>query len=158
MKIFPGSSDTHYTFLKKGIYVRAKGRLNNNNKMKKLFRLALVSSLSLMCFSCYYDELYIEEIPEIPEDQIVSFQDDIQPIFTANCISCHNATIANPDLREGNSYNAIVPDYVIAGDAENSELYQKLPGNNHPIETGSPLDVEEIALIKGWIDQGAENN
>jgi hypothetical protein len=111
-----------------------------------------------MCFSCYYDELYIPEIPEIPEDQIVSFKDDIQPIFTANCIACHNATVANPDLREGNAYNAIVPEYVIEGDAENSEFYQKLPGINHPIETGSPLDVDEIALIKGWIDQGAENN
>lgn len=158
MKVFPGSSDIHRSFIKKGKYTSAKGRLNNKNKMKKLFRLALVSSLSLMCFSCYYDELYIEEIPEIPEDQVVSFQDDIQPIFTANCIACHNATVANPDLREGNSYNAIVPEYVVEGDAENSELYQKLPGNDHPIDTGSPLDVEEIALIKGWIDQGAENN
>ena len=126
--------------------------------MKKLFRLALVSSLSLMCFSCYYDELYVEEIPEIPDDQIVSFQDDIQPIFTENCIGCHNTTIANHDLREGNSYSAIVPEYVIEEDAENSELYQKLPGNNHPIDTDSPLDVDEIALIKGWIDQGAKNN
>ena len=129
-----------------------------SNKMKKLFRLALVSSLSLMCFSCYYDELYIEEIPEIPEDQIVSFQDDIQPIFTANCIGCHNASVANPDLREGNSYNAIVPEYVIAGDAENSEFYQKLPGIGHQPDPGFTLDVDEIALIKGWIDQGAENN
>ena len=126
--------------------------------MKKLFRLALVSSLSLMCFSCYYDELYIPEIPEIPDDQIVSFQDDIQPIFTENCIGCHNTTIANPDLREGNSYNAIVPEYVIAEDAENSELYQKLPGKNHPDQSVPALDVEEIALIKGWIDQGAKNN
>ena len=126
--------------------------------MKKLFRLVLVSSLSLMCFSCYYDELYIEEIPELPENQIVSFKDDIQPIFTENCIACHNASVANPDLREGNSYNAIVPEYVIAGDADNSEFYQKLPGNNHPIDTGFTLNVNDIALIKGWIDQGAENN
>jgi len=126
--------------------------------MKKLFRLVLVSSLSLMCFSCYYDELYIEEIPELPEDQIVSFKDDIQPIFTENCIACHNASVANPDLREGNSYNAIVPEYVIAGDADNSEFYQKLPGNNHPIDTGFTLNVNDIALIKGWIDQGAKNN
>jgi len=126
--------------------------------MKKLFRLVLVSSLSLMCFSCYYDELYIEEIPELPENQIVSFKDDIQPIFTENCIACHNASVANPDLREGNSYNAIVPEYVIAGDADNSEFYQKLPGNNHPIDTGFTLNVNDIALIKGWIDQGAKNN
>lgn len=129
--------------------------------MKKLFRLALVSSLSLMCFSCYYDELYIEEIPEIPEGQIVSFNDDIQPIFIQegkDCTACHDASVANPDLREGRSYNSIFPDYVIPGDGENSEFYQKLPGIDHPISVGFVLSVDEIALIKGWIDQGAENN
>ncbi len=129
--------------------------------MKKLFRLVLVSSLSLLCFSCYYDEIIVEEIPELPEDQIVSFKNDIQPIFTENgkdCTTCHDGSVANPDLREGNAYNAIVPEYVIEGDAEGSEFYQKLPGNNHPIDAGFILSVDKIALIKGWIDQGAENN
>lgn len=129
--------------------------------MKKLFRLVLVGSLSLLCFSCYYDEIIEEEIPEIPDDQIVSFMNDIEPIFTENgkdCTACHDGSVANPDLREGNAYNAIVPEYIIAGDAEGSEFYQKLPGNNHPIDTGFTLSVDNIALIKGWIDQGAENN
>jgi hypothetical protein len=129
--------------------------------MKKLFRLVLVSSLSLMCFSCYYDEIIVEEIPELPEGTEVSFKDDIEPIFTQdtnNCAACHNGSPQNPDLREGNAYNAIVPQYVIKGDAENSEFYQKLPGNNHPVPVGFTLSGDKIALIKGWIDQGAKNN
>lgn len=127
--------------------------------MKKLFQIVLVGSLSLLCFSCYYDELPAETdiIPEIPEEQDVSFSADIQPIFS-KCTQCHDGNLANPDLREGNAYSAIVPDYIIEGDGENSELYQKLPGNNHPIDVGFVLSADELALIKTWIDRGADNN
>ncbi|MGI9546634.1 MAG: hypothetical protein ACR2MM_05330 [Flavobacteriaceae bacterium] len=129
--------------------------------MKILLHKVLTLLLCLLCFSCYYDEAVEVIIPEIPENQEVSFASDIQPIFIQDgkdCTTCHNGTVADPDLREGNAYNAIVPDYVVAGNAEASELFQKLPGNNHPIEAGFILNADEIALIKAWIDRGAENN
>ena len=128
-------------------------------KMKKLIRIVLVSGLGLLCFSCYYDELPAETdaIPIIPEEQEVSFSQDIQPIFS-DCTQCHDGNQANPDLTAGNAFNAIVPDYVIAGDGENSELYQKSPGNNHPLDVGFVLSADELALIKTWIDRGADNN
>ena len=126
--------------------------------MKKLIQIVLVSSLSLLCFSCYYDELPLETdaIPEIPDEQEVSFSNDIQPIF-AKCIGCHNGDVANPDLREGNSYGALVPQYVIAGDADNSDLFSKSPGKDHQ-DVGFILSNDEFALIQTWIDRGAENN
>jgi hypothetical protein len=127
--------------------------------MKKLLHIVLVGSLSLLCFSCYYDELpeEIDTITEIPEEQEVSFSQDIQPIFS-KCTQCHDGNQANPDLREGNAYNAVVPDYVTAEDGENSELFLKSPGNNHPVDVGFILSADELALIKTWIDRGAENN
>jgi len=127
--------------------------------MKRLLQIVLVSSLSLLCFSCYYDELPEETdlVAEIPDDEVVSFKDDVQPIFDEKCIGCHNGNFANPDLREGNAYNAIVPQYIIAGDAENSEFYQKLPGNDHQ-DIDIVLTNEEIGIIKAWIDRGGENN
>ena len=126
--------------------------------MKRLLQIVLVSSLSLLCFSCYYDELpeEIDLVVEIPEEEVVSFKDDVQPIFS-KCTGCHDGIDANPDLREGNAFNAIGP-YVTAGNAENSELYNKLPGIGHPIDAGFILSAEEIAVIKTWIDRGAENN
>ncbi|MBD0851118.1 hypothetical protein [Maribacter arenosus] len=126
--------------------------------MKRLFKIVLVSSLSLFCFSCYYDELPEEQdlVVEIPDEVVVSFQDDVQPIF-AQCISCHNGNVANPDLREGNSYNAIA-ESIIAGDADNSEFYKKLPGIDHPQDVGFILTSEELGIIKAWIDRGGENN
>lgn len=129
--------------------------------MKRYLSYILGFVLSSLSVSCYYDELFIPELPDIPVDQVVSFAADIQPIFIQSgkdCTACHNGTIAQPDLREGNSYNALVPAYVVAGNAEASELFQKLPGNNHPIEAGFLLNSIEIALIKTWIDRGAENN
>ncbi|MGB5434866.1 MAG: hypothetical protein WBM98_03165 [Maribacter sp.] len=126
--------------------------------MKRLLKIVLVSSLSLCCFSCYYDELPEEQdlVVEIPDDVVVSFNDDVQPIFS-QCTGCHNGN-TSPDLREGNAFNAIVPQYVSAGDAENSEFYKKLPGNDHPVEAGLVLTSDEIGIIKAWIDRGAENN
>lgn len=129
--------------------------------MKKLFQIVLVSSLSLLCFSCYYDEIpeYIlegQEIPDIPDTQVISFSSDIQPIFTNKCVDCHNQNI-NPDLRAGNSYNVLLPTYVTEGNADGSRLYNYLPGNGHH-DVSFTLSVDDIALIKAWINQGALDN
>jgi hypothetical protein len=145
------------------LYIKTKNRLNNNKKMKKRLKVLLIGSLVILSFSCYYDEEIdlSQELPDIPDTEIISFSADIEPLFTQNgkdCTVCHNGTIANPDLSSGSIYTQLVPAYVVAGDAEASELYQKLPGNNHPIDAGFILSLDDIALIKTWIDRGAENN
>ena len=128
--------------------------------MKKLLQFLMVLGVSLFMTSCYYDA-YLELPPDENGGPIitdVSFATDIQPLFTSKCASCHNGNIANPDLRAGSAYNNIVPQHVVAGDAEASNLFNKLPGNGHPINAGFSLGVDEITLIKAWIDEGAENN
>lgn len=125
--------------------------------ISKVTVLVLVLSLS----SCYYDEEVV--IPEVvlDPDEEISFVTDIEPLFSQpgkDCTACHNGTIADPNLTEGNAFNAIVPDYVMAGDADNSDLFLNAPGNNHPIDAGFSLSANELALIKAWINNGAENN
>ena len=119
----------------------------------------MILGVSLFMTSCYYDA-FLELPPDnggvTPTD--VSFATDIQSLFTAKCTSCHNGTIANPDLRAGSAYNNIVPQHIVAGNAEASDLFNKLPGSNHPINVGFTLSADEIALIKAWIDEGAGNN
>ena len=83
--------------------------------MKKILNIVLAGSLIVLCFSCYYDE-FLERT--IPEGQIVSFSDDIQPIFNNSCIGCHNGVIAEPNLEAAASYDELVPEYVEAFDAE----------------------------------------
>lgn len=126
--------------------------------MKKLYKFLTIIGVSLIMTSCYYDA-YIE-IPDENGGGVippvgVSFKDNVQPIF-AKCIGCHNASL-NPDLREGNSYNSLVPQFVTAGNAANSRLYNYLPGNGHH-DIGLTLSATDIATIEAWINEGAKNN
>lgn len=124
--------------------------------MKKLLRIVLVSSVPLLMFSCYYDEFPEVSEVEIPEDQVVSFANDITPIFvTYNCTQCHSPSTLgqNPNLTPGSEYSSLVPTYVKAGDPGNSKLYDQLANKNH-----RNVDATSIALIKKWIEDGAENN
>ncbi|MBT8281097.1 MAG: hypothetical protein KJO16_05925 [Muriicola sp.] len=130
--------------------------------MKKHISFLLISGLILLNFSCYYDqEIDLSEpLPDIPVDQAISFNTDIEPLFSQSgkdCTACHNGNVANPDLRAGNAYGEIQSS-IVPGDAEGSEFYQRLPGNGHPISAGFVLNSDELALIKAWIDRGAENN
>lgn len=128
--------------------------------MKKFLSYILGFMLISFSISCYYDELVREEIEELPDDVSVSFATDIEPLFSQggkDCTQCHNGS-TDPDLRAGNAYDAIVPDYVVPGDAEASEFYQNLPGRGHPFDVGFSYNADELALIKAWIDRGAEDN
>lgn len=123
--------------------------------MKKLLKIVLVSCIPLVLFSCYYDEFpELDEEIVIPPDTVVSFANDIEPIFlTYNCAQCHNASGQNPNLSAGSAYNALVPTYVKAEDPNSSTLYIKLAINGH-----RNVDANSIALIKKWIADGADNN
>jgi len=139
----------HLTFFKSG-------------RMTTILKRLIALGFCLGSYSCYYDQALEEAvIPDIPEDQVILFSTDIEPLFSRSgkqCTICHNGAVQNPDLREGKAYNSLVPEYVTAGDASGSPFYQHLPGNNHAIDVGFTLSVEEIALIKSWIDRGAKNN
>lgn len=125
--------------------------------MKKLLKIVLVSIIPLLLFSCYYDE-FPEEIQEeevvIDPDVVISFKDDIAPIFvTYNCTNCHNASGTNPNLTPGSEYVSLVPAYVKAGNLVDSKLYSELA-----IEKHRNVDANSLAKIKKWIEDGAENN
>ena len=124
--------------------------------MKKLFKIVLVSSLALFCFSCYYDEFPEVIIDEPDPDVVITFANDILPIFASyNCTQCHNGGNINPDLRPDNAYNALVPTYVIEGNANDSPLFEQLVGNhNNQLD----IDLDDLALIREWINRGAEDN
>lgn len=122
--------------------------------MKKLLKIVLVSSITLVCFSCYYDEFPKPVEVVIPPDQVISFASDITPIFvTYNCAQCHKPSGQSPNLTAGGEYNALVPSYVSAGNLTGSRLYVQLAVNGH-----RSVDAESLALIKKWIEDGAENN
>lgn len=114
--------------------------------------VALLFILTMMIFvsGC---EKYTIITEEINTADSVHFKTQIQPIFTANCITCHNAS-RNPDLREGNSYASLRAGFYVNLPAENSRLYRQITSSGHSALT---LPAEK-QLIFTWIQQGARNN
>ena len=99
--------------------------------------------------------------------QAVDYTTEIQPIFTANCTGCHggqNNLFLNSysNVMAGDSNNGPV---IIAGDADNSILVQKISGTANfggrmPAGNSSYFDnhQDELQLIKDWINEGALEN
>lgn len=112
-----------------------------------LVTLAFVSSASTV----WCDEsLYVKQV---------------KPVLAARCFSCHGAIKQSAGLRldtvafmqkGGDSGSALIP-----GDATKSLLLKRITaaqGYTHmpPKSDGEPLKVEEIALIRKWIADGAQ--
>ncbi len=125
-------------------------------KTIKSIRLATMPMLMLFLTGCYYDTI-VEE--QIPADKTVSYSLDIQPIFTNNCIACHPAITADPNLTKDNSYSSITNGvYIVPEDLDASLLYQRLLSNPTVMPPSGALPSTDINLVKKWIEQGALNN
>jgi hypothetical protein len=91
----------------------------------------------------------------------VSFAHDVAPLLSQKCLQCHGqaSPSANLDLRTresalkgGQHGPAIVP-----GAAAQSNMYRHLAGLAKPqMPMGGTLTAPEIAVVKDWIDSGAE--
>ena len=91
----------------------------------------------------------------------VSFSRDVAPILTQKCMQCHGKEplMAHLDLRtrEGALKGAQHGPVVVPGKAESSHLYRHLTGLELPqMPLGGRLSDAEIAIVKKWIDAGAE--
>jgi hypothetical protein len=91
---------------------------------------------------------------------VVSFNNDIQPLFNLYCTmsGCHSGT--NPssrlDLTQGNSYNALFKRNEIDTLApSNSRLYTAL---SLPMPPWGKLVDYDTQIILKWIQQGAKSN
>ena len=92
--------------------------------------------------------------PSVDPNQTWSFKTDIQPIFSSNCIGCHNDT-RPPDLREGKSFASLTKGGYINLPGETSRLYLHMSTNSAHIPRSS--DTEKLKVLY-WINQGAKNN
>ena len=116
----------------------------------KLSVFIFVISITILITSCERD--YIE-YPPVDTTVVISFSDEIIPVFTDLCIACHSGGIP-PDLTEDNAYNSIVTDNLVDTLLpENSIIYTK-PLDSH----GEVYSALEADLILRWIRQGAKNN
>ena len=97
------------------------------------------------------------ETPQVPAK--VDFATDIQPILHAHCIECHGPDKQRAGMRLDRKSSALkaFSRRVVPGSSENSMLYHRLIGEfGQPMPPDGGLKASQIALIKAWIDQGAE--
>jgi Planctomycete cytochrome C len=94
----------------------------------------------------------------------VDFQKQIKPIFEASCVSCHNPKKIKGKLRLDEKALAMkgTPDgpVIVPGMADKSPMYKRvsLPADDPDImpAKGDLLTKEQQALIRDWINEGAE--
>jgi hypothetical protein len=120
-------------------------------KMIRQILNALVVLFVIGAISSCEKNSYI--IPIISTTDTLHFSVDIQPIFTANCVSCHSATRA-PDLRAGKSFQALTTGGFVNLPGETCELYTVMIGSDHAARS-SDADKQKVLI---WVNQGALNN
>ncbi len=96
------------------------------------------------------------------DPDIVYFEQDILPFFTARCgfSGCHDSG-TNEDGVTLDNYNDIVADLDIFDDDWNdNELYEVIVENDPrmPPDPYEPLTDDQIDMLFLWIQQGAPNN
>ncbi len=129
-----------------------------------IHRAALVVFLALRFIPCQADgPTPPADDPISPVDdqgRVVNFGRDIVPIFKTHCLECHNEDKASNDFRIDDPDSVF--SYVEAGDVESSSMYVDymlsedpdllMPPPGH----GGPLPPAELALVRLWIEEGAD--
>ena len=92
----------------------------------------------------------------------VDFVRDVQPLFKEHCYSCHGSHKQEaafrldhkPSAMKGGDFGTA----ILPGKSADSRLVQAIEGKNPKMRMprkGDPLSVEQIAVIRRWIDEGA---
>jgi hypothetical protein len=133
-------------------------------KKKNILRFSRITWMLLLAAGLFFWESCQSNLPE--ED--ISFNFHIRPILSNNCFTCHGPDPSSRkaglrlDLRDSaiavleSGYRAIVP-----GDWRQSELIKRIASDDPelhmpPPEMNKQLSEREIAMLKKWIQQGAE--
>lgn len=94
----------------------------------------------------------------------VEFARDVQPLLRANCVGCHGPALQSGNFRIDRRRD-VMPNRVgangariVPGNSAASRVFARISGPGAGVQmppTGA-LKPEEIALIKAWIEQGAD--
>ncbi len=96
-------------------------------------------------------------------DEPVSFADDVLPILATNCLRCHGGVreMAGLNLSDEASVRSLLSSghrAVVGGKPLQSELFARVSTsdlNERMPPDGAGLSLEEVAVIRRWIAEGA---
>jgi len=133
----------------------------------KLSVFTLFITVSSVLAGCGSDTEVVEFKDPIPD--VVDFNYDVKPILSDTCYLCHGPDLPNAkagfSLSSYESATAHQTDNGMAallpGSADGSEAYLRISSQDEnymmpPPESNLTLSARDKAVIKKWIDQGAE--
>lgn len=89
----------------------------------------------------------------------VDFVNDVQPLLRENCLDCHGPSKQKAGMRLDRRSSALkaFSRRVVPGNSANSMVYHRLIGNEYgpQMPPKAALHPEQVAVIKAWIEQGA---
>ncbi len=125
--------------------------------------MKLLLPLALLSFSAANAADLSGQVPPVA-NRSIDFLTDIQPIFESRCFECHGPEkqkggyrldLAEIALHGGDEHAA----NIIPGKSAQSPLIHFVAGlepDNKMPPKGDPLSLEQIGLLRAWIDQGAQ--
>ena len=123
------------------------------------FKLTIVfaAAISFGLFSLHQSNLSAQQTDE------GFFLSEVQPVLQSRCVECHNADLAEGDLRFDSDRDAVengghTGRAILGEPSADSELIRRINstevGYRMPKE-GPPLTDEQIASLTQWVDAGA---
>ncbi|MDG2124245.1 MAG: hypothetical protein P8J87_11130 [Verrucomicrobiales bacterium] len=107
-----------------------------------------------------------EEKPQVASvEELEVFSGVISPLFESKCTECHGETKQKGEYRM-DTFESIVAGGdtgagVVPGDLDGSELWYRIVTDDEddvmPPEGEKALSEDEIAVVRWWIEKGAEN-
>ena len=101
----------------------------------------------------------VESRRRVEAQGTIDFERDIRPLLLARCVGCHGAERPKAGLRLDRRAGALRDGLIVPGRAAESELIRRVTSREAADQmppTGERLTVREVALLRTWIDSGAE--
>ena len=139
-------------------------------QMKNLMIGTVILTLSFSVRAEKADMMATGVLPAAASKTGVTYAADIHPIFNHSCVKCHGndkpkakLVLTNlagvlkgskngPVVKIGKSPDSLIVK-AVAHLTEDEEIFMPPPHNRAGIK---PLTLEQIGLIRAWIDQGAK--
>jgi uncharacterized membrane protein len=86
----------------------------------------------------------------------VDFATQVKPFFTKYCYECHGPTINLPPGGVNMGSRRSVLDVIVPGSPFTSLLFKEIWNHKMPLPGHPQPTVAEIAMMRQWIDEGAE--
>ena len=130
--------------------------MKNYQVMRKRVKKGVLIVLAVLMPSVIFCNFSGLNFSDSHQDTVtVSFSSDIAPVIESKCIECHAPGRTPPFLVRDRYYQTLRKrKYTTPSKAHKSPLYNALKEDHAGLE----LTPGELALFKGWIDQGAAKN